>query len=216
VIDLRRRADLSEFMDDLSRPDAEFEAAYQELAIINRRLGGVRAVERFLPSGDIAILDVAAGGCDVGEALATSGPRRVVSLDLNPRGLRRARLTIPVVADAFALPFADDAFDVVVASLFFHHLKDSQCVLALREMWRAARHRVIVNDLHRHAVAYASIRALTAVGRASVMVRHDGPVSVLRAFKPGELAAIAEEANIPAVVHRGFPYRLILVANKDG
>jgi ubiquinone/menaquinone biosynthesis C-methylase UbiE len=214
VIDLERRADISELMDDLSRPDAEFEGAYRELEIINRRLGGVRAVERFLPPGAISILDVAAGGCDVGEALAASGPRLIVSLDLNPRGLRRARLTIPLVANAFALPFQDGAFDVVAASLFFHHLKDDECVLALREMWRTARRRIIVNDLHRHAIAYASIRALTEIGQASAMVKHDGPISVLRAFKPNELAAIAEQAQIPAIVHRSFPYRLVLVAEK--
>lgn len=201
-------------MDDFSRPDAEFEDAYRELAIINRWLGGVRAVERFLPSGPISLLDVAAGGCDVGEAVATAGPRHVVSLDLNPRGLARARLTVPVVGNALALPFRDGAFDVVTASLFFHHLSDVECGLALREMWRVARRRVIVNDLHRHSIAYLSIRVLTAVARASPMVKNDGPISVLRAFKPIELAAIAEEARIPAAVHRSFPYRLVLVSDK--
>jgi hypothetical protein len=46
------------------------------------------------------------------------------------------------------------------------------------------------------------------------MFRHDGPVSVLRAFTARELLAIARRAGIPARVHRSFPYRLVLVANK--
>ncbi|HEX5000602.1 MAG TPA: methyltransferase domain-containing protein [Terriglobia bacterium] len=213
-MDYSRRANIAELMDDLSRPDAEFAAAYRELELINRRLGGVRAVERFLPSGALSVLDVAAGGCDVGEAVAQHGRRFVVSLDLNPRGLRRARLTAPVTADARTLPFADGAFDVVTASLFFHHLQDNECVQVLKEMWRVARRRVIVNDLHRHPAAYAAIRLLSVMFRAGAMVQHDGPVSVLRAFKPRELAAIAAEAGVPAVVHRSFPYRLVLVANK--
>src|SRR5262245_59657763 len=47
--DFGRRADIAEIMDDLSRPEAEFAAAYRELEIINKKLGGVRAVQRFLP-----------------------------------------------------------------------------------------------------------------------------------------------------------------------
>lgn len=215
MIDIAHRADLTELMDDLSRPDAEFAAAYRELEAINRWLGGVHAVERFLPAGAASILDVAAGGCDVGEALATHGTRRIVSLDINPRGLARARLTVPVVGDAFELPFPDNAFDVVTASLFFHHLKDPQCVAVLGEMWRVARRRVIVNDLHRHRVAYRSIWFITRAFGGGVMTRHDGPVSVLRAFKASELATIARDAGIPAEVHRSFPYRLVLVADKS-
>jgi len=36
-------------MDDLSRPDSEFIAAYSELTAVNKHLGGIRAIERFLP-----------------------------------------------------------------------------------------------------------------------------------------------------------------------
>jgi ubiquinone/menaquinone biosynthesis C-methylase UbiE len=205
-------------MDDLSRPDSEFVDAYRELATINRRLGGIRAVRRFLPSGgSLSILDVAAGGCDVGEALveANGGRRvRVVSLDLNPRGLRLAKRTVPVVGDAFTLPFADGSFDVVMASLVFHHLKHDECIRVLQEMWRTARFRVIVNDLHRTRVAYLSIRLLSLLFSKSVMVRNDGPVSVRRAFTPGELSQIASEAGVPGQVHRSFPYRIVFVAEK--
>src|ERR1051326_1877239 len=205
----------SELMDDLIRPEREFEEAYRELAIINRRLGGIRAIERFLPRNpDLLILDVAAGGCDVGEALIDKRVARVVSLDICYKGLKFARKSWALVGDAMELPFADNTFDVVMASLFFHHLSDNQCVRALRNMWRVSRGLVLVNDLHRHPLAYASIRLLTARFSNSVMVRHDGPVSVLRAFKPQDLLHIANEAGVPARVHRSFPFRLVLVARK--
>ena len=202
-------------MDDLSRPDSEFKQAYRELAIINRWLGGVRAIERFLPARRcLTILDVAAGGCDVGETVAQQSSGRSVSLDLNPRGLQYCRLTLPVVGDAMALPFSRGSFDVVMCSLFFHHLTDDACVRALEEMWRTTRDRVIVNDLHRHPIAHASIRALSSLFSKSVMVKHDGPASVRRAFRPAELLEIARRARIPARVYRSFPYRLVLVARK--
>lgn len=214
-MNFRERANIEEIMDDLSRPTHEFDQAYRELAMINRRLGGIRAIERFLPAvPNLLILDVAAGACDVSEAISRRRQSRIVVLDRNAKGLRLAKRSFPVAGDALEMPFPDRTFDVVMASLFFHHLSDEQCVRVLASMWRIAKRRVIVNDLHRHPVAYFSIRALTAAFSKSVMVRHDGPVSVLRAFNPKELLRIAERAGIPARVHRSFPYRLVLVAEK--
>jgi len=209
------RADKPEIMDDLSRPDHEFAAAYHELEIINRWLGGIRALDRFLPEGsNLLVLDVAAGACDVGEALVRKRRCRMVALDLNARGLRYCSEAWPVVGDALDLPFRDGAFDVVMASLFFHHLSNENCSRVLAQMWRIATRRVLVNDLHRHAVAWFSIRALTALFSRSTMVRHDGPVSVQRAFSPAEMLAIARSSGVPARVYRSFPYRLVLVADK--
>lgn len=213
--DFSARAQLTEFMDDHSRPMAEFDQAYRELAVINRGLGGIRAIERFLPTTKgLTVLDVAAGGCDIGDALAQRRSCRVVSLDLNPMGLGRTRGTQPVVGDGMRLPFSDAAFDAVICTLSFHHLTDSECAQVLREMWRTSRGCVLVNDLHRHPVAYTSIRILAALFSRSVMVKHDGPASVLRAFRPGELQAIADHAGVRARVYRSFPFRLVLVATK--
>jgi ubiquinone/menaquinone biosynthesis C-methylase UbiE len=212
---LRDRAYEDEIMDDLTRPQAEFDAAYRELKVINEWLGGIRAIRRFLPhDANLSILDVAAGGCDVSEALLRRVPCRIAALDLNPRGLRFAKLAWPVAGDALQLPFRDRTFDVVMSSLFFHHLSNEDCTRVLKEMWRTAKRRVLVNDLHRHRVAYFSIRALSAVFSKSRMVRHDGPLSVRRAFRPAELLSIAERAGLPARVHRSFPYRLVLVADR--
>jgi ubiquinone/menaquinone biosynthesis C-methylase UbiE len=209
------RADQSELMDDLSRPDQEFVAAYRELEIINRWLGGIRAIERFLPAvNNPLILDVAAGGCDVSAAIATKLRCRMVVLDQNTRGLRFTRKCLPVAADALNLPFADASFDIVMTSLFFHHLSKADCTRLLTQMWRISKRLVVVNDLHRHALAYSSIRVLTALFSNSGMVKHDAPVSVRRAFRPRELLDIADAAGVPARVYRSFPYRLVLVAEK--
>src|SRR5690348_16253532 len=154
-LSLERSAVEDEIMDDLSQPESEFAAAYRELEVINRRLGGIRAIERFLPAGsNLLLLDVAAGGCDVSEALVERFPCHVVALDLNGRGLHRARRAWPLIGDALDLPFPDGSFDIAMASLFFHHLSNEDCVRVLAQMWRIARRRVIINDLHRHAIAY--------------------------------------------------------------
>jgi ubiquinone/menaquinone biosynthesis C-methylase UbiE len=201
-------------MDDLSRPDSEFVEAYNELTAVNKHLGGIRAIERFLPKDAMSVLDVASGGCDVGEALVSRRRCRVVSLDMNPRGLKFARQTAPVAGDALQLPFADNTFDAVICSLSFHHLTNAECVSVLREMWRVARRIVIVNDLHRNRVAHASIRILSALFSRSTMFRNDSAASVRRAFRPAELGEVAVKAGVPARVYRSFPYRLVLVATK--
>jgi len=214
VPDLSVRSSEMELMDDPSRPDSEFAEAYSELSAVNKHLGGIRAVERFLPENAKSVLDVAAGGCDVGEALVKSRNCRVVSLDMNSRGLKRAERTVPVAGDALQLPFADGTFDAVICSLTFHHLPNEACVSVLREMWRVTRRVVIVNDLHRNRVAHASIRILSALFSRSTMFRNDAAASVRKAFRPGELDAIAEQAGVPARVYRSFPYRLVVVAEK--
>ena len=214
MLDLSVRSSETELMDDLSRPDFEFVEAYNELTAVNKHLGGIRAVERFLPKDAMSVLDVASGGCDVGEALVSRRKCRVVSLDMNPRGLKFAEQTAPVAGDALQLPFADRTFDAVICSLFFHHLTNAECVSVLREMWRVARGTVIVNDLHRNRVAHASIRVLSALFSRSTMFRNDSAASVRRAFRPSELAEVADKAGVPARVYRSFPYRLVLVARR--
>ncbi len=215
--DLFKRVDTAEMMDDPTRGPEEFLRAYRELATINRYLGGVRAVWRFLPAGtDGLLLDVAAGACDVGDRLTESGPWRVIGLDLNRTGLSLARRSIPVVGDAFNLPFGDNTFECVTASLFLHHLSEADCIRVLRGMFRVARRRVIVNDLHRAQIAYWSIFTLSRLFGSSRMVQNDGPLSVRRAFRPDELITIARRAGFEGRVHRSFPYRLVLVIDKQG
>jgi ubiquinone/menaquinone biosynthesis C-methylase UbiE len=215
MVSLHKRAQEDEIMDDLSRPEQEFSDAYRELTITNRWLGGIRAIERFLPSmPNPLILDVAAGGCDVSEALTKRISCRIVVLDRNPRGLKLATRSLPVVADALELPFQDQTFDVVMASLFFHHLSSEDCVRVLAHMWRVTKRLVLVNDLHRHRVAHFSIKALIALFSKSTMFRHDAPASVRRSFRPKELTDIARQAGVPGTVYRSFPYRLVLVAEK--
>src|SRR5438309_8317446 len=210
-----KRADEDEIMDDLSRPEQEFAAAYRELEVVNRWLGGVRAIERFLPhKSNLLMLDVAAGACDVSEALLKRITAQIVVLDVNPKGLKSARKSWPVTGNALELPFRDNTFDVVMASLFFHHLSEVNCVRVLERMWRVSSELVLVNDLYRHPVASWSIRALAAAFSKSTMVSPAGRVSVLRSFRPRELLQVADRAGVPARVYRSFPFRLVLVAEK--
>ena len=121
---------------------------------------------------------------------------------------------IAIRGDAFHLPFADDEFDYAICSLFTHHFIDEEAVAVLGELSRVARRRIFVIDLHRHPVAYLFY---TTVGRLFLhnrLLREDGALSILRSFKPDELAELGKRAGLRnAEVHRHFPYRLVLTAS---
>ena len=96
---------------------------------------------------DVDLLDVGCGPgtitCDLARAVA---PGRVVGIDASEAVIAEARAEAaeagPVtvsfeVADLFALPFADDSFDVVHAHQVLQHVADP--VAALVEMRRVCR-----------------------------------------------------------------------------
>ena len=64
----------------------------------------------------------------------------------NPSAARPSRL----VADALALPFPDNSFDLVSCSLFAHHLEPAELERFTEEAWRVSRCAVLINDLVRH------------------------------------------------------------------
>lgn len=182
------------------------------------------------PERPLRLLDVGCGGGDLAAALVRWGDRahrrvEVTGVDLNPATLAHARQwldrTLPEAlaarvvlceADAFALPFPDGAFDAAHASLFLHHFPHADVVRLLAEMARVAR-VVVVNDLHRHPVAYHAIRVLARMS-PSEMFRHDAPLSVLRGFSRAELRRAARDAGLAHDLAWRWAFRWVLVGRK--
>ncbi|HEY0082116.1 MAG TPA: methyltransferase domain-containing protein, partial [Pyrinomonadaceae bacterium] len=176
---------------------------------------------------EFSLLDVGAGSGELlrvaaREARARGWRARLVGLELNERSARaileesHGFTEIGAVrGDALHLPFADEAFDYVICSLFTHHFRDEGVVEILREFRRVARRRLFVIDLHRHALAYF---LYTTVGRLFLhnrLVREDGALSIRRGFRAGELRRLAEQAQLAHVeVRRRFPFRLVLSAGR--
>jgi hypothetical protein len=96
-----------------------------------------------------------------------------------------------------------------------HHIEHTDQIRALREAARVARCSVIVNELERCRPNYWGARLLAATRwRGNRLTRHDGPISVLRAFTPAELASLAAEAGLGrCAVKRRYFYRLVLRAD---
>jgi len=197
------RRNIHEAMDDLAVDEQDLGRALRELSMINRWLGGdrvsrlgVQRILRSLPPGrPVTVLDVGAGGSDLSRALAPLGRQfDITALDVNPRAgdfaRSHGRPVTGIVGSAHALRFDEGSFDIAHVSLFLHHCSDEEASALLKNLSRIARHGIVINDLHRHAIAYASIFLLTKLFSRSAIVRHDAPASVLRAFLRGELAAL--------------------------
>jgi ubiquinone/menaquinone biosynthesis C-methylase UbiE len=117
-----------------------------------------------------------------------------------------------VRADATALPIRESAADAVTASLTLHHLEPDQAVDALREMAAAARGAVVVNDLLRTRLSLGLVWLATRLCRCHPISRHDGPLSVRRAYSSAELRTLAEKAGIRRLAVREYPLFGRLVA----
>ncbi len=224
--DFSRRATADEWMDGDDVSQAEFTATMRDLASVNtltlaRRptLAFVDAALRALPGRELMILDVGFGAGDMLRAVARLCRRRgravrLVGIDLNPRSEPAARAATPddlpityVTGDAYVWALGQ-TIDLVVSSLVTHHMTDDEIVGFLRWMEATARLGWLVNDLHRHRLAYHGFRALAATMRWHRFVRHDGPLSVARAFDRGDWERRLAQADVAeARVDWWFPFR---------
>lgn len=224
--------DYPEWMDEPGCPEVDLRDGLRDLERLNRYLGGASTalsglspLLRSLPPGSaVSVLDVATGGADVPRAAAARAsrqgrPLRVTCLDLHPTTLRLARQRsagLPelsfVRGDARRLPFGDGAFDISTCSLALHHFPPEEAVEALSEMRRVARLGVVVSDLRRSRAGCALVWVLTRLMGAGRLTRHDGPLSMLRAYTPVELRELAARAGLSGAHVRSRPfYRVSLV-----
>ncbi len=232
--DLSRREDLREIMDEANPPPADLDAALSFLAALNRSFGGHRLVldrldewARGWPAGrPLTVLDVGTGAADYPLALARWARRRglalsVVGLDGDATVARLARertageKATRIVQESLQDHARSGArYDFVLASLMLHHVPASELEDALRALDALALRGLLVNDLRRCLGGYLAASVVTLAG--NYVVRHDGPVSVRRAFTVEELDALAARAGLRYLKARREPwFRLSLAGLKS-
>jgi len=222
-------------MDEPGVPVANMATALRELDSINAWLGGhaislsllrhrLRQAER-----PVRMLDVGAGGGGTARFLGRWAARhgielKIALLDIHSAVCRVAADRIRpephlrlVRADAFHLPFSDNAFHFAHSALFLHHFSDTGIVRLLQEMQRVTSGGVVVNDLHRHPVAFHSIRAIGRLFARSPIVRHDAPLSVRRSFRSVDLEGWRQAESLSALGYRRrWPFRWAAWVFADG
>lgn len=228
---LRRAEGADELMDRPDVPGPALRAALDDVTAVNRWLGGRRALLRHLPWGLPApggrVLDVGTGAGDLPIAVVrwARDQRRGVHVT----AVDRHAGTIAVAAERTAawpeigairahglrLPFRDGVFDLAMLNMTLHHMDGPSLVAILAELGRVARGgRVLIGELERSLPSYLGARLMAAtLWRSHPVTRHDGPLSVLRAFTPSEMVELARRAGLrdPRAYRHVF-YRLVLRA----
>lgn len=190
---------------DLARVNTVTRARPPTLAWLARASAGLDA---------FSLIDIGFGHGDMLRAVARWASRHakrasLLGYDLNPKSAPVALAASSGLPIRFITGNADEAEapDFIISSLVAHHMSDPELVEFLRWMDRTAKRGWLINDLHRHAIAYHGYRALSALMRVHPIVRHDGALSVRRSFTGAEWRRLLGAAGVTGHIRWHLPFR---------
>ena len=228
-----QRSEQKELMDDFNCSGEELKQTLKELKTINRWLGGnyvtttgIAQVFKRHPQDSYMIADIGCGGGDMIRVMKDWS--RSVKKQVNFIGIDANRNIIDLAAvrladlpevnwrvqNVFEAEFSEEKVDITTCTLFTHHFTDSELVQLLRSLREKSRLGIVINDLHRHRIAYYSIQWLTRIFSKSKMVQHDASLSVLRSFSRSDWKRILESAeikNFEISWHWAFRWQVIIL-----
>jgi 2-polyprenyl-3-methyl-5-hydroxy-6-metoxy-1,4-benzoquinol methylase len=146
---------------------------------------------------------------------------KLLGVDANPDAIKYARelskdyseLSFETI-DVFSEDFKKQSYDVVLCTLFLHHFKNDELIPFLKIAIKKATIGGVVNDLHRHRIAYYLFKMI-GVFIKNKMVREDGLTSVLRAFKKNEIKTILTKVQVPFTIHWKWAFRYLWILKKE-
>ena len=226
------RSEEPEILDEERHDPEELAANFRDIRRVNAFLGGRSIILGLLPhliadvpaGRPVSILDLATGCADIPLAVADWAERRGIAVEITASDyledvLALARKEVsdhPSIAlarhDARSVPLPDDAFDIVLCSLSLHHFPTDEAVMILKEMNRLARSGFILNDLRRSWPGYIAAWVASRLTTRNRLTRNDAPLSVRRAFTPGELRLLLEQAGVEqASISRHLWFRMAVL-----
>ncbi len=215
-IDTSCRSDKPEIMDDFAMEGEILRDALDKIAEINKLLGGNKAtlqgIEFLLSNVDksreIRILDVGCGNGDMLRVLADYALKRqyqfaLTGVDANNFTVKHAQsLSLGYsninlrCADIFEEIKQQHSYDIILCTLTLHHFKDEEILDLITGFKSQSALGIVINDLHRSAIAYYLFIALCFIFRLNKMSKEDGLVSILRGFKKADLKHYAGKLNL--------------------
>ncbi|MBR9915469.1 MAG: methyltransferase domain-containing protein [Algicola sp.] len=214
LVNTTYRSNKEEIMDDLNYHGPVLHDALDKLAKINRWLGGNQVTMNGLKillknhpkELPVTIVDVGCGSGDILREIAKYGKRhgyqfQLLGIDANPYTVAYAKrqseafdtITFETI-DVFSEDFNALQYDVVLATLFLHHFDKEALIYLLSPVVKKAKIGVVINDLHRHKLAYYLFKLLCITIKNRTIIE-DGLTSVLRGFKRKELEEISQNLD---------------------
>jgi 2-polyprenyl-3-methyl-5-hydroxy-6-metoxy-1,4-benzoquinol methylase len=204
-----------ELLDGPNIPFLHIKRNMEELDFINRRLGGhditldgIVALIKEQPvfNKQLTIIEIGCGGGDNLRAIKQWAAHikltvQLLGIDVNEECIAYAKSQernsgIQFVHSDYKLMELTTKPDIIFSSLFCHHFTDEELSFQLQWMQQNSSLGFFINDLHRHPLAYYSIKALTSVFSKSYLVKNDAPLSVQRGFTRRDWVQLFEAAGI--------------------
>ena len=232
-VSTKKRTDKEELMDDFSIGGDLLRDTLDKLENINRWLGGnkvtIKGLEQLFKNEDktkeITIVDLGCGHGDILRDVAKFGRKKgynfkLIGIDANQTAIDYANelskeydeLSFKT-QDIFSDEFKNETYDVVLTTLFLHHFKEPQLVAILENALQKARIGIVVNDLHRHKLAYY-LFMLLSIFISNKMIIEDGLTSVLRGFKRAELINISQKIKANYTIQWKWAFRFLWILKK--
>ena len=234
LVDTSNRSSETEIMDDFTMKGVLFRDTLDKLEIINRLLGGnkvtIKGLKELLKNKSknkiITIVDLGCGHGDILRDIAKFGRKnnytfRLIGIDANIAAIAYAKelsceyseLSFKAI-DIFSEDFKKQSYDIVLCTLFLHHFKNNELISFLKMIIERATIGVVVNDLHRHKLAYYLFK-LIGFFIKNKMIREDGLTSILRAFKKKDLENISKQIKVYFSIQWKWAFRYLWILKKD-
>lgn len=211
-MNLKQRSYQSELLDSDNIPFADIRQNMAELDFINTYLGGhqitIAGLNKLLGNRkQIHVCEVGCGGGDNLVALHKWCYKNAIKasftgIDIKDSCIAFAREkwllannTNWITSD-YRTALLPQKPDIIFSSLFCHHFSEVQLIEQLQWMQYNSQIGFFINDLHRHPLAYHSIKLLTKLFSKSYLVKNDAPLSVARGLKQNEWKNILQQADI--------------------
>jgi 2-polyprenyl-3-methyl-5-hydroxy-6-metoxy-1,4-benzoquinol methylase len=212
--DLSKRSYQKEILDGDDSPFEDIKQNMHELDVINTWLGGHQItikglqhlMNRVSHPHTLRICEIGCGGGDNLRVIQQyckkkNIPVKLMGVDINPHCIafaqsRKENEGIEFISSGYATVEFAQKPDIIFSSLFCHHFTEQE--LQQQFVWMKSHSKIgfFVNDLHRHPLAYHSIKLLTSLFSKSYLVKNDAPLSVTRGFKKNELAELLKQSSI--------------------
>ncbi len=214
-INTKYRTDTPEIMDDFNLEGEVLREALDKIAKINQLLGGnsltlngIKELITNVPkSRMITIVDIGCGNGDMLRFLSNYGKEnnysfRLIGIDANPFTINHAEKLSELYSNItykceniFEYDFSQFECDILLCTLTLHHFKNTEIENLLTTFDANSKLGMVINDLHRSALAYRLFQIICYLFGLNSMSREDGLTSILRGFKKAELIAFSKKLD---------------------
>lgn len=233
MTNLKNRSSQKELLDADDIPFSDIKSNMQELDTINTVLGGhaitLEGLKTFLAPRrpELFVCEIGCGGGDNLRAIQNYCAKKNIAVKL--LGIDKKKECIEYAAERNSHLDAEwtcsdyqlvdlkmNPPDIIFSSLFCHHFSNEELVQMIHWMMQNSRLGFFINDLHRHPIAYFSIKWITSLFSSSYLVKHDAPLSVARGFNKREWQKIFSGAGLKNYSIRWmWAFRYLIVCKHD-